>query len=163
MLLVQALVAAGKAWVERAGGRLNAAAVKLDSGTYDSQLLFRDVFKSVVTDPFQWYLDFNRETEPSRILIDARSNPSPSSDPIPVRDPTKTVMTSMARIDGPEVMAVTTNVLVDKPPTPPTTAFPAGTVVVRLQNVNTAGFPPGHYVGYLIDDNVPVAFVIALR
>jgi hypothetical protein len=159
MLLLQALVAASKSWVDRAGGRWDAAALAMDSGKYDAPQLFRDVFRSAVTDPFQWYLDFSKQTDPGRVLIDARLNPSPSSAFIPVATPSKTVVTPLTRMGGTEVMAVGTDVFVDTTAANP--AIPADMVTVRLKNVS--GFTAGHYVGYLIDDTAPVAWVLVLR
>src|SRR5688500_12949870 len=134
MLLVQALVAANKAWVERAGARLNAATLGLNNGTYKPEHLLRDAFSSVVTDPVQWYFDFNRQTDVNRILIDARVSHSRSSDFIPVRNPSKTEVTPLVRMGGSDAMAPGTDVFVD-PPSPGPPAIPDGTVVVRLNNV----------------------------
>jgi hypothetical protein len=70
MVILKALVAATKSWVDRAGVRVDTAALNMDSGTYDSKEFFRDAFHSVVTDPVQWYLDFTRLSDGSRVLLD---------------------------------------------------------------------------------------------
>ena len=161
MALLDAWVAATKSWVERAGSRMNAASLSMDSGTYDSQALLRDAFRSTVSDPMQWYLDLMRLTDTSQILIDTRVVTTASSQNITVRNPAKTTITPMIRAGANDTMAVGTDVFIDGPTTPAPHTTPAGTVAVRLNNVG--GFANGVYVGYLIDDTSMLACVIALR
>jgi hypothetical protein len=161
MLLVQALVAANRAWVERAGARVNAATLAMDTGTYAPEHVVRDVFRSVVTDPFQWYLDFNRQTNVNRILIDAKVVNSPVSDYLPARNPEKVTITPLVRMGGSDTMVPETDVFVDPPSTPAPPKIPDGMVLVRLKNVG--GFAPGYYVGFLIDDGIPITQVIVQR
>ena len=156
MLLVQALVNANKAWVNRAGGRWDSAATELEKGTYGANLLFRDLFRSAVLDPVQWYLDFSRNTEAGRILLTAAD---PKTGFIPVGDTSKVKLTDLARLGGSEKLVSGTDVLVDK--NTALNPMPPDCVVLRLQ-LPAAAPPAGQYLGFLIVDNVIFASVVAL-
>jgi hypothetical protein len=155
-MFLDAFINANKEWAERAGSRWAAAAKEIDDGNFDAKHFVRDVFQSLFSDPVQWYLDVTRETQDIGILLNVKGLGGKKSGFIPVRDPVQTQITSLSRLGGSEEMVVGTHVLLDKPPT-----AREGTVVVVIQNVST--FPPGRYLGFLFEDNLPLSYVIAMR
>jgi hypothetical protein len=164
MFFLQALVNANSEWVQRAGARWNKAALDLNNGTYDTKALMRDVFKSVVADPFDWALDVARESEATRILIDATAGAATAKSTfIPVKNPKQTTFTGFSRLSGSEQITGA-NVRLDKPPDPFVAGgVPEGMVQIVLLGLNAGAHPPGVYLGFLIEDNLPLATVIALR
>ena len=161
MLLLAAIINANKEWLTRAGVRWGNAATSINAGTYEGKQLFKDLLESWVNDPLQWVTDVARETQTTGLIINAKGLTTQKSGFIPVANPSKTKITSLTRLGGSEQMVVGTHVSLD---TPPVTT--AGTVVVKLDNLQTAGpaaHPPGEYLGFLVEDNLPLSYIVALR
>lgn len=157
MQLLEAIINANKEWAARAGVRWGNAANAINNGTYDASQFFKDLLQSAVNDPGEWVADVQTETQKTGLIINAKGLSTAKSGFISVRHPAQTKVSSFARLGGTEQMIEGTHVHLDQP------ATPAGTVVVRLDNLSAGAHPAGQYLGFLYEDLLPISYIVVQR